>query len=53
MAEIMACTISLLIGDDAERMLEKYNIKPVEVAVNAIQEAIHIAAITWEPWEAR
>jgi len=46
----MACTLQILIGDDAERMLEKYNISARETAVNAIQEAIHIAAITSEPW---
>ena len=46
----VACTIEIFCSDDVERMLEKYNLSAKSIATDAIQEAIHIAAVTSEPW---
>jgi len=47
---LMSCELRIFIGDESERMLEKYDINAQSVAVDAIQSAIHIAAINFEPW---
>ena len=49
----MACELRIFLGDDAERMVEKYGLNASSIAVEALQVAIHNAAISFEPWETR
>jgi hypothetical protein len=46
----MSAEIRVFLGDDAERMCKKYEINPQEFMVNALQEELHIKAITARPW---
>lgn len=47
----MSAELRIFLGDESERMLRKYHLNPQKIAVNAIQEALHVAAICHEPWE--
>jgi len=46
----MSAEIRVFLGDDAERMCKKYKINPQEFMVNALQEELHVKAITARPW---
>jgi hypothetical protein len=48
---LMSAELRIIMGDDVVRMAEKYNLNVREIAVNAIQNELHVAACVYEPWE--